>query len=64
MEDYVTAKIYYDKLMHLDKESGKPEYFIGLILINSEKEKACEFIRKSRLKGFNEAIFVDENYCN
>ena len=63
MMNYKEAIIYYDKLMHLDKESGKPEYFIGLILINSEKEKACEFIKKSRLKGFNEAILVDDNYC-
>ena len=64
MRNYKQAKIYYDKLMHLDKESGKPEYFIGLILINSEKEKACKFIRKSRLKGFNQAILIDNNYCN
>ena len=64
MRNYKQAEIYYKKLMDLDKKSGKPEYFIGLILINSEKEKACEFIRKSRLKGFNEAIFIDNNYCN
>ncbi len=64
MKNYNMAIVYYDTLMDLDKDSGKPEYFKGLILINSEKEKACEFIRKSRLKGFNEAIFVDNNYCN
>ncbi len=64
MKNYYQATIYYNKLMKLDKKSGKPEYFKGLILINSEKEKACELIKKSRLKGFNEAIFVDNNYCN
>ena len=58
------AELLYDTLIDLDKDSGKPEYFKGLILINSEKEKACELIRKSRLKGFNQAIFVDNNYCN
>ena len=64
MENYNMAIVYYDTLIDLDKDSGKPEYFKGLILINSEKEQACEFIRKSRLKGFNQAIFVDNNYCN
>ena len=64
MANYNMAIVYYDTLMDLDKDSGKPEYFKGLILINSEKEKACELIRKSRLKGFNQAIFVDNNYCN
>jgi len=64
MKNYNQAAIYYNKLMNLDKKSGKPEYFIGLILINSEREKACELIKKSRLKGFNEAVFIDTNYCN
>ena len=63
--DRKAIEILKEVISKLNPKTGKAEYLLGIIYIGmKENQTGCEFLYKSKNKGFNVDKFMFSKFCS
>ena len=63
--DKKAIEILKEVITKLNPKTGKAEYLLGIIYIGmKENQTGCEYLYKSKNKGFNVDQFIFSKFCN
>jgi tetratricopeptide (TPR) repeat protein len=64
-DDKKAIEILKEVITKLNPKTGKAEYLLGIIYIGMEENQTgCEYLYKSKNKGFNVDQFIFSKFCN